>query len=408
MNNTIHVCYALNDISGNYTKFIGTSLCSLFENTSNHVAVHILHDDTLTDENRNRLVNMTKQYGQEVFFYNILLYPAMVNFIDKMNRIYMSRYQGMFYRLGVGIMLPSNLDRIIYLDADVIVHMDIAKLWNVPLGEANIAGVSDSFIAMLPSELAPILIKNGVVAQNEYFNSGVLIMNMKYFRERPQIVDDMIDFLLGHENCREYPDQDFLNYSFNKSCLHLPMEFNFLVNYARLKNISREEAIFHYAGGAIKLDASDHFSALFWHYLYKTPWQNEITVLNSLAELGKVCRELSEKTAVLKLLLERPRRIFFGSRALCSNLDSSLEGTFYDSGEDETNNLELGDILDIMESMPADERITVVVSHHYEVLKKFFTGMGLKEGNDFVNGHVLTLPEQSMTDFSDSAIIGRY
>ena len=408
MNNTIHVCYSLNDINGNYAKFIGASLCSLFDNTSAHVAAHILHDDTLTDENRIRLVNMTKYYGQDIYFYNVFTYPAMIDFIAQMNRIFISRYQGMFYRLGIGIILPPNLERVIYLDADIIVNMDIAKLWSLPLGDTSIAAVSDSVISLLPFELSPLLVKNRIVEQDKYFNSGMLIMNMNYFREHPQIISNMVEFLLEHDNWREYPDQDFLNYYFNQSCLHLPIEFNFLVNYARLKNISKEEAIFHYAGGALTLDTSDPFNALFWYYLHKTPWQNELTVMQSLSELGKNCRELAEKTAVLKLLLVKPKHLFFGSSTLFSKLSPSFEGIFYDSGEDETNNLDLGNILDVLNSIPINERIMVVVSHHYDILKKFFDNMGLKEGSDFVNGYVLTLPEQPITYFNDSSIIRRY
>ncbi|SHJ04396.1 Lipopolysaccharide biosynthesis protein, LPS:glycosyltransferase [Anaerovibrio lipolyticus DSM 3074] len=407
MSTTIHVCYSLNDISGKYTKFIGASLCSLWENTPYHVTAHILHDDTLTDENRNHLVNLAQYYGQEIFFYNVLHYSAMVDFIAKMNRIYMSRYQGMFYRLGAGIILPSHVEKIIYLDADVIVHMDIAKLWDIRLDNASIAAVPDSIVGMLPPERAPLLVKTGIVAQDKYFNSGVLVMNMNYFREHPQLADEMVDFLLEHENWREYPDQDFLNYSFRNSCKYLPIEFNYLVSYARWHNLFREKAIFHYAGSVFGFDLSDCFSNLFWHYLYKTPWQNEVAVTQSLSELGKLCRETVEKAAVLRLLLERTERIFFGSPALYSELGPSFKGMFYDSGEDINSSLSCGDMLDVFDTIPVDERVIVVVSRHYEALKNWFSGMGLKEGSDFVNGYVLTLPEQKIAYFSDSAIIGR-
>lgn len=51
-----------NDISGSYAKFIGISLCSLLENTQSHVVAHVLHDGTLNEDNKNRLIDLAKRY----------------------------------------------------------------------------------------------------------------------------------------------------------------------------------------------------------------------------------------------------------------------------------------------------------------------------------------------------------
>ena len=52
----IHVCYGLYDKNGHYSKFTGTSILSMFENTNEDVTVHILHDNTLTQENRDKFI----------------------------------------------------------------------------------------------------------------------------------------------------------------------------------------------------------------------------------------------------------------------------------------------------------------------------------------------------------------
>lgn len=408
MDTAIHVCYAFNDLSGTYTKFVGTSLCSIFENTQSPVVAHVLHDDTLNEENKNRLVVLAGDYGQKICFYNILTVPSIREFIGKIQQIYLPQYQGMLFRFAMGELLPSSIERAIYLDADTIVNMDIAKLWNVELGNAHIAAVSDSVIAMLPMDLVPVVVKNGLVQQDKYFNSGVLLMDMNFFSEYRQITDDVIAFLLRDGINTEYPDQDFLNCAFDESCRLLPIEYNFLVNYARMQKMDKKEAIFHYAGGALKLDTNDAFDTLFWHYLCKTPWQNEKASMRSLSYLGQNCRELAERSNLLTLLLGKPKRLIFGSRVLASKVELCLNGTFYDSGEDETTNLQCGDLIDVFFSLPADERVLVIISKHYKVLKKMFEGIGLKKGSDFVDGYILTLPEKKAAEFKDSAIIGRY
>ena len=67
----IHVCFGLHDGDGRYSKFTGTAIASMFVNTSAEVTVHILHDNTLTQDNRNKFVYLAKRYGQLVKFYNI-------------------------------------------------------------------------------------------------------------------------------------------------------------------------------------------------------------------------------------------------------------------------------------------------------------------------------------------------
>ena len=52
----IHICYAIYDKTGGFSKFAGTSICSLFENTKSWVTVHLLHDNTLTMENKARFI----------------------------------------------------------------------------------------------------------------------------------------------------------------------------------------------------------------------------------------------------------------------------------------------------------------------------------------------------------------
>ncbi len=48
----IHVCFSLYDASGAYSKYTGTAICSVLENTKENITIHLLHDSTLTEKNR--------------------------------------------------------------------------------------------------------------------------------------------------------------------------------------------------------------------------------------------------------------------------------------------------------------------------------------------------------------------
>ena len=62
----IHVCYAMRDESGKYSKFVGTSMLSMFENTREKITVHLIHDSTLSCENRKKFLQIVYKYDQEI------------------------------------------------------------------------------------------------------------------------------------------------------------------------------------------------------------------------------------------------------------------------------------------------------------------------------------------------------
>ena len=67
----IHVCFGLYDKTGHYSKFTGTTICSLFDNMTSEVTAHILHDNTLTQDNREKFFALADRYKQRVNFYNV-------------------------------------------------------------------------------------------------------------------------------------------------------------------------------------------------------------------------------------------------------------------------------------------------------------------------------------------------
>lgn len=107
------------------------------------------------------------------------------------------------YRLLLPDLLPHH-DKVLYLDCDMIILNDVAKLFlETPLGENYMAGVVEATLPEQESHLNSIDCKPG-----EYINSGFLLMNLRKLRE-----DDMVKkFLKASENeALEFPDQDVIN-----------------------------------------------------------------------------------------------------------------------------------------------------------------------------------------------------
>lgn len=269
----IHVCYGLYDRVGRYSKFTGTSMLSMFDNTTAAITVHILHDNTLTADNRKNFQIVADNYKQNVNFYNVekLCADKIAEFRTKMGRIMKTQYSiGTLYRFAITDLLPEELDKVIYLDSDTIVNLDIAALWQIELEDHPLAGVSEQANGVNVKHYFA-LCREGIVAEDKYFNAGVLIMNLDSLRYRREEIANAFDFVATHPQY-EFFDQDILNYCFAKETLQLPLKFNRMIPYARIAREPLQQNICHYYGQSADFNMKDRFSKLFMEYFLKTPW----------------------------------------------------------------------------------------------------------------------------------------
>ena len=119
------------------------------------------------------------------------------------------------------VLLPellAGVDRVLYLDVDTLVLGDLAPLWEADLRGNALGAVSTVFQAnhrWHAGELG--------LAPREYFNSGVLLMDLDQMR-RDATMDRVVDLVRG--NAFEWPDQDALNLAFAGRWHHLHPRFN--------------------------------------------------------------------------------------------------------------------------------------------------------------------------------------
>ena len=295
----IHVCYALYDGNGKYAKYIGTSMVSIFENTNSEITIHILHDSTLTRDNRKKLTKIAYQYDQEIEFYN--MDSLAKDGIDEINRQIPDinrRFRpsiAMFYRVFIPDFLPRDIHRAIYLDADIIVNLDIAELWQIDLEGKLIAARPDANIIANPNEKLTlptqvidalkkemarryVIIRDGTVTCEDYFNSGVLIFDLDKmratFNKNGQLLRECLQVLQKYRGEITFLDQDALNVIFNKQYFKLSGKFNWdLCHTGRWKKPMKIEPwIYHFNGAIIRLDSKLPHNRMWLKYYMKTPF----------------------------------------------------------------------------------------------------------------------------------------
>lgn len=272
---TIHIALAFCDPKGGYSRHAAVTMASIFANTKESVCVHIIHDETLTEENRNKLATTAGDFGQSADFINAGSMIEGKN-ID-VSRLTADGARGTLYRL----LLPEivGADKIIYLDCDIAVNMDIAELWDVPLENFAVAAARDVWSldyikgAPVPWRLGLVWDVLGV-SRDGYFNAGVLLMNLKKLREEYDFLKAVEDFYAKYKKCITLADQDCLNYIFAKDKLLIDEKFN-RIDAGGVGEEDLRGSIWHMAGGAAKpwvACTRPYVDDLYWRYLRLTPY----------------------------------------------------------------------------------------------------------------------------------------
>ena len=127
-----------------------------------------------------------------------------------------------YYRFFVQLLFP-NLDKALYLDSDIVVLDDVAKLYNFNLGNNLVGACRDEVLSFNPAfkQYADVTVG---VHHMKYFNAGVLLMNLKEFRKQ-----DIFTKFLRLMRERQFPvaqDQDYLNVLCKDQVRRLPLAWN--------------------------------------------------------------------------------------------------------------------------------------------------------------------------------------
>jgi lipopolysaccharide biosynthesis glycosyltransferase len=116
---------------------------------------------------------------------------------------------GSWLRLFLGELL-ADVDRVIYLDADVLVRDDLGMLWKESTDGAAIAAVRDYKIPTFASGLPHAVSALGVSGETPYYNAGVLLLDLDAWR-RESLSQRALEYVRDHGDTIRFADQDAIN-----------------------------------------------------------------------------------------------------------------------------------------------------------------------------------------------------
>lgn len=273
----IHVAFCVHD-EGNYICHTATTIASIFVNTTSSVTVHIIHDNTLDVENRDKLDGLAKAYGQKIEYYLVDSNFFMAIVAKLKHAVKKKSFSvGTLFRLKIADIL--QIHKVIYLDSDIVVNMDMKSLWEIELGNHLIAAVRD-LKATRNKWSNRWHFRNMGISDEYYFNAGVIVFNLDLIRKKIDLWEESLDFLLKYSKDAIFFDQDVLNGLFQKKALILPKKYNFIpVALTPGKYDDDLQAIIHFAGPKPWAFRCSQFDWLYWKFFSKTPWCKSISQL---------------------------------------------------------------------------------------------------------------------------------
>ncbi len=184
-----------------------------------------------------------------------------------------------YYRLFIAKMFP-RYEKALYLDCDTVVDSDVAELYFTDICESLVGAVSDQCVNYYEPFKHYVQETLGVLSE-KYFNAGVLIMNLKKFRE----VDFYSQFsdLLQRYKFVVAQDQDYLNVICKDKVHYIGREWNTMPIAA---NACKNPKLIHYNLTRKPWHHDDVlFQEIFWKYAEQTEYY------------GFICKTLKDYTA---------------------------------------------------------------------------------------------------------------
>ena len=278
MKEKINIVFACDS---NYAQHAAVAMMSILKNTADPARiVFYLLDDQMDAAIKEKIRVSMEQAHAAIHFCEV----DASRFADFFVSGQLSR--AAYFRMEMGKLLPDSVEKVIYLDCDLLVFDDIAELWDYDMNSHPLAAVMDLGIMASSKDWRGKQEQLGFLSDDIYFNSGVLMVDLKSWREH--------DYgrqaeQLAAQNKYRHHDQDALNKLFHRNWQPVPLRWNVIppVWYLFLKILRRRDfrrlamearkhiSILHYAGGykPWEYETYDAFNARYYEYLRQTEFR---------------------------------------------------------------------------------------------------------------------------------------
>ena len=270
MENNLEVIPIFFAVDDGYIPFLAVTLESLIDNSSRnyYYSIKILHTD-INEDNKKKIYKY-KRDNIDIEFVDLNYYIEKVK--DKLyTRDYYTKTT--YFRLFIPDLYPQYA-KALYLDCDITIMGDIAELYNVDMGNNLVAGVPDGAVQTIEVFQEYVEKVVGVIDYNNYFNAGILVMNLSELRKFK--FQEKFLYLLETIKFAVAQDQDYLN----RLCKGRAKIIDKVWNAMPMKELgidANDVKLIHYNLNYKPWHYNDVlYQDFFWKYAQKTEYYEDI------------------------------------------------------------------------------------------------------------------------------------
>ncbi len=251
----INVCLSCDD---NYAKYAGVVVTSILCNATADDDLDIyIFDGGISEENKSKILCMKEIKNCEINFIKI-----DSELFSQYSQIKTHKYISVAacYRLKAPSLL-NNINKVIYLDCDVIVNTSLKDLYQTDLSQYLLAGGSDN--------------KKRMVKENpSYINSGVLVMNLENMRS-DKTEDKFFNYTLENKDKITKGDQEIINEVCKRKIKLIDPYWNVQTsNFVNRSIYTNKPKIIHYLSKEKpwNFGSFSYYKNYWFKYLQLSPW----------------------------------------------------------------------------------------------------------------------------------------
>lgn len=252
----------------NYLRPFYVLLTSIFINNKGvSVSFHVIASG-LNSEQKDDLVEFCTKNSSSINFYDINEKEVEKFIVPNGYHFSLINY----YRLFLIEMLPKSIDKVLYIDVDVLVVSNLQSLFEHNLGEYPVGAKIDNEM-YIRQDL-------GIYDAN-YFNSGVMLINLAEWLKQ-DISQRAINFIVSFPDKVKFVDQDALNVILLGNWLKIDERYNIMPidvpYYAdEIAALMKDAVIIHYCGRKKpwNYECNNRLRFAYFDYLEKSPYRKE-------------------------------------------------------------------------------------------------------------------------------------
>ena len=279
----MNIVYIANE---KFAVHLGVSLYSLYERNRHEKELRVFIISTgIGGDSLGKLKSIAKRFGRAVEiielkdtskYFDTGLQDASFD-ISKMGR------------LLVGELLPEDVDRVLYLDCDMVILHSIRELYDTKLGKNVVAAIEE------PTVLERVRYEIRLDFEASYVNAGLLLIDLKKWREE-NLGEKIISYSKSIWDKSLFGEQDAINGALRWRIKKLPPKFNFFSNYKYfsyraltkvyganlsytkedLKEAKKRPVVLHFAGDERPWCIGSHnpYKRAYFYFKEKTPFRD--------------------------------------------------------------------------------------------------------------------------------------